>query len=289
MSLALSIIGGGAMGSALLRGLIQSGLYEPTQVGLSEPNATQAEALAQELGIQVLPDNHVAAEAEILILAIKPQVFPIIAAQLATSSPDLTHPDPTHLDPTHLNPAKTELSGQSVISIMAGIRLQELTTAFPERSVMRAMPNTPALVGAGMTALCGSPAVTSAQRHAATAIFEAVGSVLWLPESQMDAVTALSGSGPGYIAVIAEALIDGGVRVGLARPVATQLAIQTLLGTATLMQQENLHPAVLKDRVTSPGGTTIAGINALEQGSLRATLMQAVWVAWQRSQELGQL
>ncbi|MGF1576692.1 MAG: pyrroline-5-carboxylate reductase [Cyanophyceae cyanobacterium] len=289
MSLALSIIGGGAMGSALLRGLIQSGLYEPTQVGLSEPNASQAESLAQELGIQVLPDNHVAAEAEILILAIKPQVFPIIAAQLATSSPDLTHPDPTHLDPTHLNPAKTGLSGQSVISIMAGIRLQELTTAFPQRSVMRAMPNTPALVGAGMTALCGSPTVTPAQTQAATAIFEAVGSVLWLPESQMDAVTALSGSGPGYIAVIAEALIDGGVRVGLARPVATQLAIQTLLGTATLMQQENLHPAVLKDRVTSPGGTTIAGINALEQGSLRATLMQAVWVAWQRSQELGQL
>ncbi|NJL98339.1 MAG: pyrroline-5-carboxylate reductase [Synechococcaceae cyanobacterium SM2_3_2] len=279
MSLALSIIGGGAMGSALLRGLIQSHLYEPNQVGLSEPNASQAEALAQELGILVLPDNHVAAEAEILILATKPQVFPTIAAQLAASSSDLMPPDR----------AESQFPSQSVISIMAGIRLQELTAAFPNRSVIRAMPNTPALVGAGMTALCCSPTVTPGQTEAATAIFEAVGSVLWLPESQMDAVTALSGSGPGYIAVIAEALIDGGVRVGLARPVATQLAIQTLLGTATLLQQENLHPAVLKDRVTSPGGTTIAGINALEQGSLRATLMQAVWAAWQRSQELGQL
>ncbi len=265
--LALGMIGGGAMGSALLRGLIRANLYGPKQVGLSEPDPAKAEALAQELGILVLPDNPSAAAAGILILAIKPQVFEKVAGQLGGALP----PDTV------------------AVSIMAGIPLLALSAAFPERAVIRAMPNTPALVGAGITALCGNSLVTPEHHHQATAIFEAVGSVLWLPESQMDAVTALSGSGPGYVAVMIEALIDGGVGVGLSRPVATQLAIQTVLGTAMLLQQDNLHPALLKDRVTSPGGTTIAGIEALEQGSVRAALIGAVRAAWQRSQELGLL
>lgn len=267
MSLALSMIGGGAMGSALLRGLIRSNLYTPEQVGLSEPDLVKAEALAQELGIRVLPDTPSAAAAGIVILAIKPQVFEKVAGLLGAALP----------------------SDTAVVSIMAGIPLLALSEAFPERAVIRAMPNTPALVGAGVTALCGNGLVTPKHHRQAVAIFEAVGSVLWLPESQMDAVTALSGSGPGYVAVMVEALIDGGVGVGLARPVATQLAIQTVLGTAMLLQRDNLHPALLKDQVTSPGGTTIAGIEAMEQGSVRAALIRAVRAAWQRSQELGQL
>ncbi len=267
MSLALSMIGGGAMGSALLRGLLRSNLYAPEQVGLSEPDPAKAEALAHELGIRVLPDNQAAAAAGILILAIKPQVFEKVASQLGDTLP----------------PAAV------VVSIMAGIPLLALARAFPEQALIRAMPNTPALVGAGITALCGNSLVTPEHHRQATAIFEAVGSALWVPESQMDAVTALSGSGPGYVAVMVEALIDGGVGVGLSRPVATQLALQTVLGTATLLQHDNLHPALLKDRVTSPGGTTIAGIQVLEQGSVRAALIGAVRAAWQRSQELGQL
>lgn len=264
-NLTLALIGGGAMGSALLRGLITSGLFQPERVGVREPDPQRAGILASEFKIRVLANNQEAAQAEIVLLAIKPQAFATVVKEMGKVSPHTL-----------------------IISIMAGIPLSALGSAFPGQSVIRAMPNTPALVGAGITALSGGPEVTPEQMQQAEQIFGAVGSVLQVPESQMDAVTALSGSGPGYVAVIAEALIDGGVRVGLPRPIATQLALQTLLGSAQLMLQENLHPALLKDQVTSPGGTTIAGIEALERGSLRGTLMEGIQAAWQRSRELGQ-
>ena len=150
------------------------------------------------------------------------------------------------------------------------------------------MPNTPATVGAGVTALAAGDGVSAEQRSQARTIFASVGTVVEVPESQMDAVTALSGSGPGYMALVVEALADGGVAVGLPRAIALELAIATVRGTGELLHQGNLHPAVLKDRVTSPGGTTIAGIAALEAGGLRSALMEAVRAAHQRSQELGQ-
>ncbi len=261
----LGVIGGGAMGSALLNGIVRKQLFAAAQVGVSEPDQTRAAALADALGIQCLPDNATAAAAEILILAIKPQVFPTIVAEI---------------QPT--------LSANLVISIMAGITLTGLETAFPQRAVVRTMPNTPLLVGAGMTAISCGQHVSPTQVEQVKVLFSAVGSVIQIAESQMDAVTAISGSGPGYLALITEALIDGGVQAGLARPIATQLAIQTLYGTGLLLQQENLHPALLKDRVTSPGGTTIAGISVLEEAGVRGSIMQAVQAAQARSYQLRQ-
>jgi pyrroline-5-carboxylate reductase len=259
----LSVIGGGAMGSALLRRWVAAGVYSPKQMALREVDMDRATALQQELGIRLLADPSEAGEAEILFLAVKPQVFPQVVAEIG-------------------QPAATEL----VISIMAGIPLQQLQQAFPRQKVVRTMPNTPALVGAGITAICYGPGVTPQQRDLVERLFRAVGQVVTVPESQMDAVTALSGSGPGYLAVILEALIDGGVGVGLPRPIATQLAVQTLAGTAALLQQEQLHPALLKDQVTSPGGTTIAGLQVLEQAGVRGALMQAVRAAYERSRQL---
>lgn len=251
------------MGSALLRGILRAQLYSPQEVGVSEPNLNLRRALSDEWGLRALSDNTVAAKAETVLLAVKPQVFPLVVEQV-----------------------QPHIEADLVVSILAGISLAQLETAFPQAAVVRAMPNTPALVGAGMTALSFGGSVTEAQAARAQALFEAVGRTLAIPESQMDAVTALSGSGPGYMAVTIEALIDGGVRVGLPRAIATELAIQTMLGSAQLLQSENLHPAVLKDRVTSPGGTTIAGISVLEQRGFRSALMEAVRAAKERSRQL---
>ncbi len=259
----LCVIGGGAMGSALLRRWVAAGVYPPEQLALREPDPARAKSLQQELGIRLLADPSEAGKSEILFLAVKPQVFPQVVAEIG-------------------QPAATEL----VVSIMAGIPLQQLQQAFPQQRVVRTMPNTPALVGAGITAICYGPGVTPGQVEQVEKLFRAVGEVVTVAESQMDAVTALSGSGPGYLAVILEALIDGGVGVGLPRPLATQLAMQTLAGTAALLQQEKLHPALLKDQVTSPGGTTIAGIQALEEGGVRGALMRAVRAAYERSRQL---
>ncbi len=245
------------MGSALLQGLVN--VHKPDTLAVYEPNAARAAALVDALGIQALPSLEAVADFETVILAVKPQVLAAVAAQL-TLAPDTL-----------------------LISILAGASLARLSAAFAVPAIIRAMPNTPALVGAGMTALACAPGVSPGQLAQAEAIFAAVGQVLTVPEGYMDAVTAVSGSGPGYLAVILEGLIDGGVQAGLPRDLAMTLAVQTMLGTATLAQQEHLHPAVLKDRVTSPGGTTIAGIAVLEAAGLRGTLMQAVQAAYSRS------
>ena len=150
------------------------------------------------------------------------------------------------------------------------------------------MPNTPAIIGAGMTAIAAGENVQPEQVETAKSIFTSVGQVVEVPEYQMDAVTGLSGSGPAFVAIALEALADGGVAAGLPRAIAQKLAIQTVLGTAKLLQESQLHPAQLKDRVTSPGGTTIAGVAELESNGFRAALIEAVFAAYQRSQELGQ-
>jgi pyrroline-5-carboxylate reductase len=153
--------------------------------------------------------------------------------------------------------------------------------------VIRVMPNTPALVGAGMAALAPGRHATSGHMERAVSIFNAIGKAVTVAEKDLDAVTGLSGSGPGYVAVMVEALIDGGVRAGLARDIATTLAIQTVLGSAQMLAESGYHPAQLKDMVTSPGGTTIAGIHAMERGGLRATIIDGVVAATERSRELG--
>jgi pyrroline-5-carboxylate reductase len=265
MAVKLGVIGGGVMATAIVSRLIDRGIYQNTEILISEPTLSQREALHQQYGVGVTDDNSLAAMSPVLMLAIKPQVFDRVVAQLS---------------PLGNNP-------QLVISILAGVKIAQLEGAFGERAVIRTMPNTPATVGMGITALSAGARVDAAQLELATQIFQAVGEVVTVPESLMDAVTGLSGSGPAYIAIAIEALADGGVAAGLPRPIADRLALQTVLGTATLLNESQLHPAQLKDRVTSPGGTTIAGITKLEQAGFRSALIEAVIAAATRSQELG--
>jgi len=257
------------MGEALISRLLAQGSYSPATVIVSDPVATRREYLATTYGVQVTQDNAEVTIAEVLLLAIKPQVFDVVTQGLAAT-------------------ISTQAAPNLVISILAGMPLAKLEAAFPGRAVVRAMPNTPATVGAGMTAIAPGSLAQSFHIEQAQQIFQAVGEVVQVPESLMDAVTGLSGSGPGYIALVVEALTDGGVAVGLPRAIAAKLAVQTVKGSAQLLQEKELHPAVLKDQVTSPGGTTIAGIACLEQAGFRAALIEAVRAAYIRSQELGE-
>jgi pyrroline-5-carboxylate reductase len=264
MSVKLGVIGGGVMGSAIISRLLAQGTYQSTEISIGEPTLQQRESLQQQFGVHVTDDNNLVAMAPVLLLAVKPQIFDKVVA-------DLTQPNPT----------------QIVISILAGVSIERLEKAFPDRAVIRAMPNTPATVGMAMTAISAGNRVQAQQLDLATKIFQAIGEVVTVPESLMDAVTGLSGSGPAYVAIAIEALADGGVAAGLPRPIADRLALQTVLGTAQLLNESHLHPAQLKDRVTSPGGTTITGIAKLEQAGFRSALIEAVIAATRRSQELG--
>lgn len=261
------MIGGGVMGEALLSRLVAQSIYAPLDVMVSEPQVQRRNFLTEQYGVQVTVDNGVAASAaEVLFLAVKPQVFDQVMVGLRS---------------TAIAPAVL------VISILAGTPLSRLEAAFPEQAVVRAMPNTPAAVGAGITAIAPGRHVQAHHLGLARQVLQTVGDVVEVPESLLDAVTGLSGSGPGYVALMIEALADGGVATGLPRAIALQLALQTVRGTAQLLQESGMHPAELKDRVTSPGGTTIAGIAHLERAGLRSALIEAVRTACQRSQELG--
>lgn len=261
------MIGGGVMGEALLSRLIAQGIYTPQDVLISEPQAERRAYLANQYQVQVTADNQATLDTEVLMLAIKPQVFDQVIQSLA----DVPHHSST-----------------LVISILAGTLLSKLESAFAGQPVIRAMPNTPATVGAGVTAIAPGTHAKPEHLELAQQIFQAVGEVVQVPESLIDAVTGLSGSGPGYVAVIVEALTDGGVAAGLPRAIAAKLALQTVKGTAQLLQESKMHPGELKDRVTSPGGTTIAGIAQLEKAGLRSALIEAVRAAYLRSKELGQ-
>ncbi|WP_041391885.1 pyrroline-5-carboxylate reductase [Pleurocapsa sp. PCC 7327] len=265
MSVKLGIIGGGVMAEAILSRLITAKVYSTYEISVSEPLSQRRDFLQQKYRIRVAFDNKAAAASEVLLLAIKPQALEAVVSELGAlqEKPSL------------------------VISILAGVPLSRLESAFPDKPVIRAMPNTPATVGAGITAIAPGKKVENHHLSLARSIFEAVGQVVEVSESLMDAVTGLSGSGPAYVAIAIEALADGGVAAGLPRAVAFQLALQTVLGTATLIQESQLHPAELKDRVTSPGGTTIAGVAQLERAGFRSALIEAVQAATRRSQELG--
>ncbi|MEW5861577.1 MAG: pyrroline-5-carboxylate reductase [Cyanobacteriota bacterium] len=273
MAIKLGMIGGGVMGEALLSRLIAKNLYDPEEVLVSEPQANRRDFLVQKYGVKVTSDNRAAAAAsDILLLAIKPQVFEAVATELAQGDgKGVSKEEPLPV----------------VVSILAGVSLGKLEAAFGRHPVIRAMPNTPATVGAGVTALAPGKAVSKSQIEQAISLFQSVGEVVEVPESLMDAVTGLSGSGPAYVALMVEALSDGGVAAGLPRAIASQLALSTVLGTAQLLQQSELHPAQLKDRVTSPGGTTIAGIRELERAGFRSALIEAVLAAKERSRQLG--
>ncbi len=256
------------MGEALLSRLIAEQVYAAEAVLVSEPQPQRRDFLQQKYPIQVTSDNWAtAAASEVLLLAIKPQMLDAVVTELASGEQMSNKP--------------------LVISILAGVTLSRLEAAFPGQPVIRAMPNTPATVGAGISAIAAGKGVSEGHISQAKSIFQAVGQVVEVPESLMDAVTGLSGSGPAYVAMMIEALSDGGVAAGLPRAVASQMALQTVLGTAQLIEQSRLHPAELKDRVTSPGGTTIAGVVQLEKAGFRSAVIEAVRAAYQRSQELG--
>ena len=264
----LASIGGGVMAEAILSRLIGQNLYPSAAVLVSDPQPQRRFFLQQTYQVQVTADNLATAAAEeVLLLAIKPQVLETVAAEMADSSLSLTKP--------------------LIISILAGVPLSRLEAIFPQQAVIRAMPNTPATVGEGMTAITAGRQVEEHHRSLATTIFRAVGEVVEVPESLMDAVTGLSGSGPAYVALMVESLADGGVAAGLPRATAAQLALQTVLGTAQLLRESGWHPAELKDRVTSPGGTTIAGVAQLEKAGFRSALIEAVKAAYCRARELG--
>jgi pyrroline-5-carboxylate reductase len=263
----LGFVGGGQMAEALIRGVLAADLIAADTIRVVEPDAARCAYLTEHYGLTCVPDAALLCEtSEVIILAIKPQLAAKVLSQYRL-----------FVDERHL-----------LISIMAGVTLDALAQAVsPTARLIRVMPNTPALVLAGAAAFSPNQQATERDREIATALLSAVGTCVELPEHLLDAVTGLSGSGPGYVFTFIEAMIDGGVLAGLPRPVAEQLVAQTVLGSAKLALESGEAPAVLKGRVTSPGGTTIAGIHALEKGGLRSAVMSAVQAATERSKELG--
>jgi pyrroline-5-carboxylate reductase len=252
------------MAQALLFPLLEAGLVEPDAVRAVVASETSAAALRQaHHGLDVDTDSAAAWAAPVVLLAVKPQQLDL-AAQAAAGG-----------------------SGGLLVSVLAGVTLERLQRLFPQRQCVRAVPNTPALVRAGLTGLAFGADVDPGQRRWVEQLFAQVGEVHELPEPQLDAFLALTSSGPAFVAVVAEALADGAVAAGLPRLLAQRLTHRTLAGSAALMLERNLHPGELKDMVSSPGGTTIAGLRQLEQAGLRSALIEAVVAAAQRSRELA--
>ncbi len=269
-TLRIGFLGAGAMGEALVTGVLAAGV-PAERLRAADPDPRRCERLAREHGIACCAANaEVVRESDVVVLAVKPGLVAAVLAELAGLGADV-------------------LRRPLWVSIAAGVPLATIEGALPAGArAVRAMPNTPALVGAGATAFVAGAAAGPADRDVARALFESVG-VVWeaSAESQLDAVTGLSGSGPAYVFVLLEALADAGVRMGLPRDAAATLATQTVLGAARLAQVSGRHPASLKDQVTSPGGTTIAGLERLEAGGFRAAIHEAVAAATRRSRELG--
>ncbi|PYQ30230.1 MAG: pyrroline-5-carboxylate reductase [Acidobacteria bacterium] len=262
----IGFIGAGNMAEAMIRGLLRGGHFAPSQITASGPREERMRELQDSYGIKATTDNHAPAKAQIVVLSVKPQILSRVLDEVAKS-----------------------ISAEAlVISIAAGVPVATIQERLARGArVVRAMPNTPALVDAGATAIARGEHARDSDLDDAKRIFDAVGITVTLEESQLDAVTGLSGSGPAYVFLILEALSDAGVKVGLSRRTAQLLAAQTVLGSAKLLLETNEHPGRLKDMVTSPGGTAITGLHTLEEGGIRTTLMNAVEAATKRSKELG--
>ena len=268
MAWRVGFIGAGKMATALARGLVTAGFTSSDQIVASDVYPAARQQFAQETNARSAESNaEVVAASQIVILAVKPQQMSGVLAEL-----------------------KGQITSQHlVISIAAGVPLKTMLAGLGEKSrIVRVMPNTPCLVGASASGFAIGGGATLEDAALVEQLLSAVGVAVSVEEKLLDAVTGLSGSGPAYVYQIIEALSDGGVRVGLPRAVATKLAAQTVLGAAKMVLETGEHPGSLKDAVTSPGGTTIAGLHALEKGGLRAALMNAVEAATNRSKELGQ-
>jgi pyrroline-5-carboxylate reductase len=255
------------MAEALVRGLLQAGAASTAQLRAADPSHERRDHLMEHYGIETSQDNAVlAAWADVLVFAVKPSVMDAALGEVAGA-----------------------LGGDELLlSIVAGVPIARIAARLgAERRIVRAMPNTAAIALAGASAVAAGPGALPEDLITAKAMFEAVGRCVVVPEKLLDAVTGLSGSGPAYVMLFIEALADGGVKAGLPRDVALTLAAQTVYGAAKLQLDSGEHPAVLKDRVTSPGGTTIAGLARLEAGGFRASVIDAVDAATQRSIQLG--
>ena len=263
----IGFIGAGNMAEALIRGLVRGNHVTPERIAASAPRRERLDQLHALYKIDVTTDNReVARRCGLVVLAVKPQIMDKVLREIGDQ----------------LKP------GTLVVSIAAGVDTDTIETAVADGvRVVRAMPNTPALVGAGATAVSAGKHASETDMATARALFDAVGITVELDESHLDAVTGLSGSGPAYVFLILEALSDAGVKVGLARRNAQKLAAQTVMGSAKMLLETDEHPGKLKDMVTSPGGTAIAGLHTLEEGGLRTTLINAVETATKRSRELG--
>jgi pyrroline-5-carboxylate reductase len=269
----LAVLGAGKLGGILLRAYLKQGLFSSNRVTATVKHAERAAALAKELGIAVTTDNCEAVKgADILLLTTKPQTVGEVLQEIA---PEI---------------GADVLVVSVAASVPTGFVEQQLAAASGDKddnvAVVRAMPNTPAAVDCGMTAICGGSHATSDQLEIARSMFDAVGRTIVLDEKHMDAVTGLSASGPAFAYIILESLAEAGVKVGLPRDVATLLAAQTMKGAASVVLETGDHPALLKDAVTTPAGCTIDGILELEEGKLRVTLIKAVVKATTRAGEL---
>lgn len=263
----IGFLGAGKMATALARGWLTAGLVTAERVVASDPLPQARQTFQAETGLHAIENNReVVAASDLLILAVKPQSMPALLAEIRSAVS----------------------RGHLLVSIAAGVSLRQLAEGLgSDRRLVRVMPNTPCLVGASASGYAPGEAATPEDISLVDRLLNAVGRAFRLPEHLLDAVTGLSGSGPAFVYVMIEALSDGGVRVGLPRDVATALAAQTVFGAAKMVLETGAHPAVLKDMVASPGGTTIAGLHALERGGIRATMMDAVEAATRRSAELG--
>lgn len=263
----VACIGTGAMGEALIGGMLQAKLVDPSDVFVADVDASRLAHVADTYGVQAGVNEQAAAQADTIFIAVKPDVVPAVLHEVGV----VLRPD------------------ACVVSVAAGVPLSTIERHLPDgAAAIRAMPNTPCLVRSGAVALAAGTHATDAHMARARALFGAVGTVVTVAEPLMDAVTGLSGSGPAYVYMFIEALADGGVHAGLPRDVAVKLAAQTVLGSARMVLETGRHPGELKDMVASPAGTTIAGVMALEQHGFRAACMSAVDAAARRSRALGE-
>ncbi len=265
----IAVVGAGHMAGALIGGMVRSKLVPARSIVAARRSADALAELQKKWGVRTTTDNRKAvAEADIVMLAVKPQMAKKVMEDLAGA-------------------VRTD---QLVISVMAGVTTAAINKALRvDCPVVRAMPNTPCLVDAGATAIAAGAHAGDKDLARAEAVFASVGLVATLPESALDAVTGLSGSGPVYIYMVIEAMIDGGVKMGIPRAIAAKLAAQTVYGAAKLVLETGKHPAILKDEVTTPGGTAISAIHVLESRGLRSVLIDGVVAATNRSSELSKL
>jgi pyrroline-5-carboxylate reductase len=261
----ITIIGCGNMGEAIIRGILNKRLYLPSEIIATDVRSERLKEIAADCKIDVTSNNQEAVEkAAIVILAIKPQAMDVVLEEI-----------------------KLRVETRLIISIAAGVRLEKIEAMLPKAKVIRVMPNTPTLIGCGISAISCGKTVTKQDEERALAIFGALGDVVKVDERLMDAVCAVSGSGPAYIFLIIESLIAAGVKMGLSYDLSRKLVLTTVEGSAKLTKETGKHPAELKDQVTSPGGTTAAALYVMEEEGLRGIIQKAVLAAQERAKELG--